>query len=279
MDELYHVRTSENPSDIGTRPDRVTIHDVGPDSIWENGCVWMHGSLDEAVENGTLVPAQNLRLNKDEMEEFSKGLVFDSSIPEILTKGHIANQNRISLIEERAQFSQYLILPTKFAFQRTVRIYGYIMMFLVKCKRKCGVKQFSGPLLREGESKFSMFSCIEVGPIFNSFHLVTPDYNEISKGQQNCLVDAFTFDLSDLHASSFRAMHSEIDGNILVTDKYLSIALMYLFRKATAEIQEFCSNKVIEKHMIMKDGILLSKNRLLDCLDFTYTGEISVDLR
>ena len=35
--DLYHVRTDVNPSDIGTRPSKVTMSDVGPGSRWECG--------------------------------------------------------------------------------------------------------------------------------------------------------------------------------------------------------------------------------------------------
>ena len=85
MEELYHVKTAENPSDIGTRPDKVTLQDVGPDSMWENGTEWMHGNIPEAVDAGILISAQDLRLNKDEEEEYSRGMVFDSRVPEVIT--------------------------------------------------------------------------------------------------------------------------------------------------------------------------------------------------
>ena len=48
----------------------------------------------------------DLRLNKDEEEEYSRGMVFDNQVP-----------------EERTQFSNYLIIPTKFNFQSMVRIH------------------------------------------------------------------------------------------------------------------------------------------------------------
>ena len=50
--------------------------------------------------------------------------MFDE-VPEVLTRGHVLNQRRIFLIQERASFSQYLVLPTKFSFSRIVRIYSY----------------------------------------------------------------------------------------------------------------------------------------------------------
>ena len=39
--DVYHVRTGSNPADCGTRPSKMTIADVGPDSRWENGDSWM----------------------------------------------------------------------------------------------------------------------------------------------------------------------------------------------------------------------------------------------
>ena len=37
LDSVYHVRTEHNPADSGTRPSKVTLADVGPDSRWECG--------------------------------------------------------------------------------------------------------------------------------------------------------------------------------------------------------------------------------------------------
>ena len=273
LDELYHVKTSENPSDIGTRPEKVSISDVGPDSMWENGCTWMRGTISQALEDGILVSAQDLRLNKDDQEEYSKGLVFDSQIPEVLTRGHVVNQGRLALIEERAQFSNYLIVPTKFSFPRTVRIYGYVMMFVTKCKLRCREKVFTGDFLKPAEIKFSAFACNDI-----NFPTNVPFIKAHSDGdaEGKSLISVFTSDLIPQCASLFKAMHAGPSN--IVTDQFLNMALTYLFRKATAEVYEFCSSRIIKNHTVVKDGILLSKNRLVDCIDFTYTGELKVDL-
>lgn len=63
MEQLYHVTTNENPTDICTRPSKVKLENVGPSSSWENGLEWMTHDLSKAIENGTLMPAQNLRLS------------------------------------------------------------------------------------------------------------------------------------------------------------------------------------------------------------------------
>ena len=41
IENLYHLGTEWNPRDIGTRPERVKIADMGPGSRWEEGDPWM----------------------------------------------------------------------------------------------------------------------------------------------------------------------------------------------------------------------------------------------
>ena len=41
LDQLYHVRTEVNSADVGTRPDKLKVQDVGPGSVWQEGYPWM----------------------------------------------------------------------------------------------------------------------------------------------------------------------------------------------------------------------------------------------
>ena len=147
LGDLYHVRTDCNPSDVGTRAAKVTMKDVGPDSRWEQGDPWMRQSLEEALAGGFIKPASSLRIRGDDEEnEYRKGIVFEK-VPEILTRGHVVNERRVSLMEERANFSRYLVLPTKYSFPKVVRILGYVMAFVSKARR---TKPMNGDLLRDG---------------------------------------------------------------------------------------------------------------------------------
>ena len=99
LDKIYHVDTKHNPSDVGTRPDLVTLDDVKVNSKWTSGCEWMKKDIDEAVKSGILKPVSELRLRtKEEQDDFTDGCVFDM-VPEVLTRGHVLNQRRISLIQ------------------------------------------------------------------------------------------------------------------------------------------------------------------------------------
>ena len=135
LEEIYHVTSSQNPADIGTRPDKVTVYDVGPNSKWEHGEDWMHGDIEDAVDQGILRPAVDLLLTRDLEEEYSKRLLYESQVPEIITRGHAVNQGRVDLIHERSEFSDYLIVPTKYPFRKTVRIYTMVMAFVSKTRR------------------------------------------------------------------------------------------------------------------------------------------------
>ena len=83
-------------------------------------------------------------------------MLFESQIPEVIIKGHALNAGRVDLIQERAEFSAYPMLPTKYPFQKTVRIYTMVMVFISKCRKNKNIMRI---LLREGELTFFVFNC------------------------------------------------------------------------------------------------------------------------
>ena len=61
---------------------------------------------------------------------------------------------------------------------------------------------------------------------------------------------------------------SEID------DIDIQAALLYLFRKGSAEVIRFNTSSLIKKIAFEKEGILFSKGRILDGMNFVDTGEL-----
>ena len=111
LDQIYHVRSAHNACDTGTRPDKLSVDAVGPESRWEKGADWMTMDIDDAIAIDVIKPALQLRIKPEEESEFNDGCVFEK--PEILTRGHVTTQARIDKIEERAAFSNYTLLPTR----------------------------------------------------------------------------------------------------------------------------------------------------------------------
>ena len=57
--------------------------------------------VEEAVENGFIKPASQLRMKPEEEDNYDRGVVYDR-MPEVLTRGHQVSQKREARIEERA---------------------------------------------------------------------------------------------------------------------------------------------------------------------------------
>jgi hypothetical protein len=89
----------------------------------------MNLDIEEVVNSGILKPATSLRVTKDIEDEFKEGLMFGDK-DDVLAGGFNVNvvnttsEVRVKKLAERANHSDYIILPTKFSFPTTVRIYG-----------------------------------------------------------------------------------------------------------------------------------------------------------
>ena len=269
LKNVFHVRTDANPADCGTRPEKVQLSDVGPDSRWECGDMWMRMEIAEAVRQGFIKPVADIRITRDIEDDFKEGLMF-SDKDDILLKGqpalsaNIVTESRVKNIQERAEFSEYLILPTKFSFPSTVRIYGYVLTFIRKTRK--GLKML-GHLLKEASLWFSVFSCDLNSTKISSVKVVTKVEHFNSMSNQTKVLKHFT--IKKLVLSS-----NEEKGDCILSDICLHQALLYLFRKATLEVKEFVSQKIISKIAQEVDDIMLSKGRLLEGMNFVDTGEL-----
>ena len=265
LENVFHVRTEYNPADCGTRPSKVTIADVGSDSRWENGDSWMKLDIDMAVTEGYIRPAADLRVNDEMEDKFKEGLMFGDQ-DEVLTRGHTAATttiNRIEKIHQRAKLADYLVLPTKYKFLTTVRIYGYIMCFIIKARKG---RKMLGEWLREARLWFSTFSCDIVTNENSSFIKVLTTLKPDTMPEQSNVLRKFTIKQLVLNSS-------DDQKQCLLSNSTINLALLYLYRKGSIEVKHFTNKKMLNKIAYEADGILLSKGRLLDGMNFSETGE------
>ena len=244
IENIFHVRTELNVADCGTRPDKVKLEDVMVGSRWHSGEEWMTWPLDKATQQGCITPALDLRISDSEKEEFKEGIIFEK-VPELLTRGHVLNKERISKIEERAKHSDYVLLPTKYGFKMSFRIVMLVIKFLVKCRRG---KPFNGHKLSSPVKKIPAILAAD-----QRFNLSPP-----VKQKAQDMLDA------DM-------MKEE--------EKCTKLTITYLYRTATEEVKEFVKAETLKKMSIESDGILYSKNRLLESMEFkVVSGMEMVDL-
>ena len=75
-----------------------------------------------------------------------------------------------------------------------------------------------------------------------------------------------------------KSLFGEVDSKqqplCTLDNSFLNKALLYLFRKGAAEVKQFIDLKKIRQIAIEVEGILLSKSRLVDGMNFVETGEL-----
>ena len=241
LDCLYHVTTEENIADLGTRPEKVKLTDIGPDSEWELGKKWMQKDIKIAVNEGILRPIADLRIVPEADDEYKQGFFLGKDTPELMC--NLANKTRISKIQDRLEFSNYLVIPTKHSFKKLVRILAIVIGFISKCRKK---RLESMTLTESVEFKFSAFMT----------------KSEASKGE----------------SSNPEQLQTKLPTSnlYLPSDDYLSQALTYLYRKAAKEVIHFNAKSKVEKTATLKEGILFSKARIVDGMNFIDTGDLKL---
>ena len=286
LEDLYHVKTEFNPSDCGTRPANVTLEDVGPGSKWEEGESWMTMDIQEAKDQGFIKSARELKIREEQEVDFKKGLIFEK-VPNLLTRGHHVAERRLELLEKRAEFSKYEILPTKHSFPKLVRIMSIVAGFISKIRKGRKIRE---GLLREEQLWFGVFST----NIPTSTTMGLGDHNSyqvmVMVGQEEpgqvvpvtSLLSYFTEGMllwpkvREKFESAQNMAVATADGrtSYIPTDRYINMALLYLYRKAAEEAKHFVKSNKLEKVAVEKEGVLLSLGRILDDMNFQETAEL-----
>ena len=265
-EQLYHVRTEVNAADVGTRPEKLKIEDMEVGSVWQNGYPWMKQEIDQAVSMGHIKPASELRMNPEEEDDFDKGLVFEK-VPEILTRGHTLGRGlktSLKKIQERAAVSKYLLLPTTFSFRKVVRIYSTVFSFITKVRKG---RKTTSRLLAEGSLVFRIFVAhrTEVegegesglcNPVNQKPGHSSQEPRYIMQAVRGVEEEKGVSMVSVMKAPTketdkgrdWASTQVTADGrSVTGTDRFVNLALLYLYRKAMEEVKAFHSQKTLEK--------------------------------
>jgi hypothetical protein len=94
------------------------------------------------------------------------------------------------------------------------------------------------------------------------------------------LTSAFNKDLFHLesHRVKYESTQAVPADQFTTADKYINMALLYLYRKATVELKAFHSAEALAKIGVEIDGVILSKGRIMQGMEFLETAELDLDL-
>ena len=185
-------------------------------------------------------------------------------IPEVLTRGHALNKDRITKLEERALFSKYVILPTKFGFKLSFRITMLVIKFISRCRKG---KPFNGPKLSL-PLEIVPKVLVQISLTFKRRPVVDVRVPTLgcSPGslQPPSMENGFNQPATNLTSTSeMRNL-----GSMKEEDFYIRLAATYLFRTATMEVKHFNKKEYLDKIGFEHNGILYGKNRILEGIDF-----------
>ena len=256
VDKILHVKSAQNPADIGSRPAKYKEEDVGPDSYWEKGLPWMSQSKDSAINSDILKPSSELRLNNDDEDEYEKGFVIEREL-EILVRGHMASlysvqhAERVEKMRERAEFSKYVFLP-KFSFKKVVAITSIIFKFIDKLYHKVRER-------REVSQRPDISSKFKILPanVVAEFAGLSWTSQKVSLGEN--------------------AQNRPGVCQISINEDDVQRSLIYWYSKATAEVKHFVRKETVEKIAVEKENILMSRSRILDGQRLIQAAELSED--
>ena len=161
-------------------------------------------------------------------------------------------------ILERANFSNYPLSPTKFTFDKVVRIYGYMFKFLEAfdvMKRRLEKRT-------ENKLKFKMFVVQEMKQ--NGYLSVPLSFHYQS-----------TENVISMPADGSGA-ELQFKGTVKIPldDEYINEALNFLFRKGSDEVRNFISKEKIKKICVENEDILFCRSRILEGQRFILAGEL-----
>ena len=143
--DWYYVDSSNMIADLGTRRNALSIDDVGPNSTWINGFHWMTLHVDDMP----IKSMSRLQLTNEQIFEAKR------EIPPLLTSSiHIARLVNKDEIMKRSEYSQYILDPNKYNFEKVIRIVGFVIKFikLIRKRNKISIhSNHSVDLLSEDE--------------------------------------------------------------------------------------------------------------------------------
>ena len=237
LQNLFHIKGTENPADIGTRMKDVSVEDIQPGSDYLCGKQWMKLSREAAVQSGVIKPIENIKLGHEEKKVMKKGIVFDSFEKENNDVIAVLMPVRVDInkVAEREIETGYPFSPLTRNFLSFVNITAVILK-TKKILKKIRLKKLNQENSKSEENppKFSILS-------YYCDTVVRPPPDS------------------------------------LVSDLDRSEALEFIFKTETKLVKKFNSKKKVENIAVEEDDILYCKTRVLEGQTVKVTGGLNID--
>ena len=238
LENLFHIKGSENSADIGTRMKAISAVDVQPGSEYLCGKEWMKFSKQKAIKAGVIKPVNDIKLGHEQKKVMKKGIVFDSfeKADEDLIAVLVHARLDVQKVAEREAENLYPYSPLARNFLSFVNIIALLMKTARKMKRNW----------QEKTNKEVEEVTQSTSPKFSIQHYYSDKVVKLTP-------------------------HSD------VMDMDRDRALEFIFRTESKLVKKFNSKNKLDKIAVELDGILYYKTRILEGQTVKVVGGLNID--
>ena len=248
---IKYVKSADMIADIGTRG-CSDIRDVGPGSIWQNGFGWMEEDESKFPTkdiNQIKLDCQEKQAVNEEMIALRKKIT-SFEWPQTAHSTYVAyrcGQIVPSDVQNRYEYSKYIIDPNKRRYQTAIRLMSYVILFVKKFIQKWR------PVVQERK---------EIEMNLNGENEPTQTNKKQTDSADEINTTKLNAENDDI-ASNINIQEVNLkDPDVILTEELIKAGANYYNWKATNEIKHFLKDdKMIERISTERDSILYHSER------------------
>ena len=126
-------------------------------------------------------------------------------------------------------------------------------------------------LLWDGWPRVSVFG------VWGFLWMVVSQINEAVEQDNDARnINHLTRDMLNGAREAFMSLHTEhtVDKKLMPVDRLINMVPLYIYRKGSDEAKRFCKINKMAKISVDIEGVLFTRGRLLDSMNFKDTGEL-----
>ena len=108
--------------------------------------------------------------------------------------------------------------------------------------------------------------------------MVVSQINEVVEQDKDArnIINHLTRDMLNGAREAFMSLHTEhtVDKKLMPVDRLINMVPLYIYRKGSDEAKRFCKIDKMAKISVDIEGVLFTRGRLIDSMNFKNTGEL-----
>ena len=299
LEDIYRCKGSENVADIGTKGE-IGLADSIPGSKFHSGPNWLKQGINQSIKSGHLISIQNTSIDPKDKKTWNMaadGLIGKCKWPEeLLVRNETMelpilsiNLRWVNQVKERYDYSNYLIDPLRKEWPTIVNSLSIVFYFIHRTISKIlTMPNISAEKIKKW--KIIHQKIIDIKEEINYYNLcqtlssllmskqnqmpyqkMKNNKNSIKLCEQakyspNSLIQSIDtiLEKTKTKTKQYKLLNMlDLFKNGITANFFKFIAILYLLKKGSKELEAFYKNSMIKKHCLKAGNLYFSKNRWL----------------